>query len=120
MSSFDIDIIPQEDDSIIVRIYGGENEAWQDKFNQNSQIKAVFESYKTSTNKDFPRDLLDRIKPQKNKDVTNEEELLINYITGYEEKNFAVNPNEDGYIPEIIGKPFSNPFTIFTYICTTK
>lgn len=41
-------------------------------------------------------------------------------MTGYEEKNIALNQNKDEYVPDIIGKPFSNPFSIFTYIKKEK
>ena len=116
MSSLDI-ILNQENETIKVILYEDSLETWQESFNKDAQIKTVFESYSNKANKDFPKELLFKIKP---KDVTSEEDQLLNYITGYEENNNPLNLNEVQYIPDVIGKPFSNPFCIFTYIKKEK
>ena len=120
MSSLDIDIILLNDGYVKVIINQDTNEIWEETYEKEDQIKTMIDSYESKTNNEFPKALLNKIKSSKDKNVTNNEEQLINYITGYEEKNFVLDQNEDTYIPDIIGKPFENPFSVITYIKREK
>ena len=120
MSSLDIDILLLNDGYIKVIINQDTNEIWEETYEKEDKIEKLIESYESKTKNKFPKDMLNKIKSSKEKNVTNNEDLLINYITGYEEKNFALEQNEDTFIPDIIGKPFDNPFSVFTYIKKEK
>ena len=120
MSSLDIDIILLNDGYVKVIINQDTNEIWEETYEKEDKIEKLIESYESKTKNKFPKDMLNKIKSSKEKNVTNNEDLLINYITGYEEKNFALEQNEDTFIPDIIGKPFDNPFSVFTYIKKEK
>ena len=120
MSSLDINIHLLNNGYIKVIVSQDNNEIWEETYEKEDQIKTMIDSYESKTNNEFPKALLNKIKSSKDKNVTNNEEQLINYITGYEEKNFVLDQNEDTYIPDIIGKPFENPFSIITYIKREK
>ena len=120
MSSLDINIHLLNNGYIKVIVSQDNNEIWEETYEKEDQIKTMIESYESKTNNEFPKALLNKIKSSKDKNVTNNEEQLINYITGYEEKNFVLDQNEDTYIPDIIGKPFENPFSVITYIKREK
>ena len=120
MSSFDIDIILLENGFLKVKICEEENETFQTTFNKECTIKSLIEKYEDKVIKEFPKDLLNKINAQKNENVTNEEDLLINYITGYEENNLALNQKESVNVPEIIARPVNNPFSIFTFVKKEK
>ena len=120
MSSLDIDIILLNDGYVKVIINQDTNEIWEETYEKEDKIEKLIESYESKTKNKFPKDMLNKIKSSKEKNVTNNEDQLINYITGYEEKNFALEQNDDTFIPDIIGKPFDNPFSVFTYIKKEK
>ena len=120
MSSLDINIHLLNNGYIKVIVSQDNNEIWEETYEKEDQIKTMIDSYESKTNNEFPKALLNKIKSSKDKNVTNNEEQLINYITGYEEKNFVLDQNEDIYIPDIIGKPFENPFSVITYIKREK
>ena len=120
MTSFNIDIILLENGFIGVKIFEDENETFQASFNKESTIRTLIEYYEDKKIQEFPKDLLNKLKSQKDENVTIEGDLLINYITGYEENNLALNQKESINIPEIIARPISNPFTIFTFVKKEK
>ena len=120
MSSLDINIHLLNNGYIKVIVSQDNNEIWEETYEKEDQIKTMIDSYESKTNNEFPKALLNKIKSSKDKNVTNNEEQLINYITGYEEKNFVLDQNEDTYIPDIIGKPFENPFSVINYIKREK
>ena len=120
MSSLDIDIILLENGFVGVKIFEDENETFQASFNKESTIRTLIEYYEDKKIQEFPKDLLNKLKSQKDENVTIEGDLLINYITGYEENNLALSQKESINIPEIIARPISNPFTIFTFVKKEK
>ena len=120
MRSLDINIHLLNNGYIKVIVSQDNNEIWEETYEKEDQIKTMIDSYESKTNNEFPKALLNKIKSSKDKNVTNNEEQLINYITGYEEKNFVLDQNEDTYIPDIIGKPFENPFSVINYIKREK
>ena len=120
MSSLDIDIILKSDDFILVTIYINGIEEWKKEYSKETQIYTIFDDYKIEKKSDLPKDINDILKVKRNKDVINDEDLLLNNITGYEESDLTFNQFNDTEISEIIGKPFNNPFNVFRYIKKEK
>ena len=120
MTSAEIDIILKSDDYINVQIHLDGEETWKKEYSKETKIEKMFEDYASEATKEFPNEIKNILKAQREKDVTIEEEPLINYVNGYEEENSAFSKISNLEIPEIIGKPFSNPFSVFTYIKKEK
>ena len=120
MTSADIDIILKSGDFIDVQIYLEGAETWKKEYAKESKIEKMYEDYISEVRTEFPNEIKNILKAQRDKDVTIEEEPLLNYVNGYEEENSAFSKISNLEIPEIIGKPFSNPFNVFTYIKKEK
>ena len=120
MTSADIDIILKSDDFINVQIHLDGEETWKKEYSKETKMEKMFEDYSSEVTAEFPEEIKNILKAQREKDVTIEEEPLINYINGYEEENTSFSKISNLEIPEIIGKPFSNPFSVFTYIKKEK
>ena len=120
MSSYDIDIILLGNGFLKVIIYQNENETFQASLNKESTIKSLIEKYEDKIIEEFPKDLLNKLNARNDGNVTNEEDLLINFITGYEENSLALNQKESANKPEIIARPISDPFSIFTFLRKEK
>ena len=120
MTSADIDIILKTDDFITVQINLDGKMTWNKEYSKETKIKQMYEDYEQEVRSEFPKEIKSVLKSLKDKDVTIEEEPLLNYANGYEEDNTAFSKINNLEIPEIIGKPFSNPFTVFNYIKKEK
>ena len=120
MTSADIDIILKTDDFITVQINLDGKMTWNKEYSKETKIKQMYEDYEQEVRAEFPKEIKSILKSLKDKDVTIEEEPLLNYANGYEEDNTAFSKINNLEIPEIIGKPFSNPFTVFNYIKKEK
>ena len=120
MTSADIDIILKSDDFINVQIHLDGEETWKKEYSKETKMEKMFEDYSSEVTAEFPEEIKNILKAQREKDVTIEEEPLLNYINGYEEENTSFSKISNLEIPEIIGKPFSNPFSVFTYIKKEK
>ena len=120
MTSADIDIILKTDDFITVQINLDGKMTWNKEYSKETKIKQMYEDYEQEVRSEFPKEIKSILKSLKDKDVTIEEEPLLNYANGYEEDNTAFSKINNLEIPEIIGKPFSNPFTVFNYIKKEK
>ena len=120
MTSVDIYITRKSDDFIIVQITSDDNALWKKEYSRETKIQKLYEDYEQETNMDFPNEIKNILKSQRDRKVTIEEETLMNYVNNYEEDNESFNKAYNIEIPEIIGKPFSNPFALFTYIKKEK
>ena len=120
MTSADIDIILKTDDFITVQINLDGKMTWNKEYSKETKIKQMYEDYEQEVRSEFPKEIKSILKSLKDKDVTIEEEPIFNYANGYEEDNTAFSKINNLEIPEIIGKPFSNPFTVFNYIKKEK
>ena len=120
MTSADIDIILKTDEFITVQINLDGKMTWNKEYSKETKIKQMYEDYEQEVRSEFPKEIKSILKSLKDKDVTIEEEPLLNYANGYEEDNTAFSKINNLEIPEIIGKPFSNPFTVFNYIKKEK
>ena len=120
MTTYDIDIILKSDDFIQVQIFINDEIKFKREYSKETQMKKLYEDYLLEVREGFPSEIKDILKSQRDKDVTNVEELLLNYVNGYEEDNSALSKFTNLNIPDIIGKPFDNPFTVFTYVKKDK
>ena len=120
MTTYDIDIILKSDDFIQVQIFLNDEIKYKKEYSKETQIKKLYEDYLLEVREGFPAEIKDILKSQRGKDVTNDEELLLNYANGYEEENSALSKFTNLNIPDIIGKPFDNPFTVYTYVKKDK
>ena len=117
MISPDIEIILQNDDTIKVLISKQDDEKWEkDKYPLDAKIKQVKEDFQIEANIDFP---LEQFFQEKNKEI-NEDLELKEFINKYEEKDISLGDIDSERFPEIIGKPFCDPFCIFCYIKKDK
>ena len=127
MSSPDIEIIYQSNDQIKVRIPKEDGEIWEkaDYFPE-TPIYNLLNDFKKETNLGFPTEKLLQLRNIKE---LNEEYKIKNFINKYEEKKESdeeekkgidLGDNEILAFPEIIAKPFSDPFCIFGYIKKEK
>ena len=101
MTSAEIDIILKSDDYINVQIHLDGEETWKKEYSKETKIEKMFEDYASEATKEFPNEIKNILKAQREKDVTIEEEPLINYINGYEEENSAFSKISNLEIPEI-------------------
>ena len=120
MTSANIYITRKSNDFIIVQITSDDNALWKKEYSRETKIQKLYEDYEQETNMDFPNEIKNILKSQRDRNVTIEEETLMNYVNNYEEDNESFNKTYNIEIPEIIGKPFSNPFALFTYIKKEK
>ena len=120
MTANDIDIILKSDDFILVQITLNDEIKFKKEYPKETQLKKIYEDYLLEVRDGFPAEIKDILKSQRDKDVTNDEELLLNYVNGYEEENSTLSKFTNLNIPDIIGKPFDNPFTVFTYVKKDK
>ena len=116
MNSPKIEIIKKGDDKISVRILIQGNETWEKDFQQDSNINELINDFKNGTGNEFPNEILDFWKNQRNEENIMEQQLK-NLVNKYEEKNLFLGENK---ISDKIGKPLNDPFCVFTFIKKDK
>ena len=113
-----IEIIQKRDDKLQIHISIQGEEAWEKEYHQETPINLLLEEYKNATNNDFPPEILSAWQNQKStEDIKNQQ--LKNFVNKYEEGILVLGNNEQK-IPEIIGKPFNDPFTVFAFMKKKK
>ena len=118
MNTPKIEIIKKRDDNILVRIYIQGAEVWDKEYTKEKTFTDLFEDYKSATGNEIPSEIIDYLKTLRNAEYS-DEQLLLNYFTNYEETNLILGEKNISP-PNIIGKPFSDPFTIFEFMKRTK
>ena len=117
MDSSKIEIIQKKDYKVLVRIIHNFEE-WEHEYTQENTFNDLINDYTNGTTNEFPNEIIDYLSNRKSQEFSNER-LIKDYTTNYEEENVVLS-HSDLTIPEIIGKPFSDPFCIFTFIKKEK
>ena len=113
MASQNIEIIQKRDDKVSFRIQSPNAETWEKDYPQETKLNIVLEEYKNGTGNDFPLEILETWQNKRNEEDVKDQEIK-NFINKYEEGYIALGSNALK-IPEIIGKPFNDPFCIFAF-----
>ena len=113
MASQNIEIIQKRDDKVSFRIQSPNAETWEKDYPQETKLNIVLEEYKNGTGNDFPLEILETWQNKRNEEDVKDQEIK-NFINKYEEGYIALGSNAPK-IPEIIGKPFNDPFCIFAF-----
>ena len=111
--SQNVEIIQKRDDNILVRIQIQDKETWNKEYSQETLLNVILEEYASATGNEFPSQILEYWQNQKRDEDIKQQELR-NFINKYEEGDFILGSN-NLKIPEIIGKPFNDPFCIFAF-----
>ena len=91
MTSVNIYITRKSNDFIIVQITSDDNALWKKEYSRETKIQKLYEDYEQETNMDFPNEIKNILKSQRDRNVTIEEETLMNYVNNYEEENESFN-----------------------------
>ena len=113
MASQNVEIIQKRDDKVTFRIQSPNAETWEKDYPQETKLNIVLEEYKNGTGNDFPLEILETWQNKRNEEEVKDQEIK-NFINKYEEGYIALGSNALK-IPEIIGKPFNDPFCIFAF-----
>ena len=116
MDSPRIEIIKKRDDKLLVRI-SQNSEEWEHEYTQEKTFNDLINDYTNGTKNEFPNEIINYLNNQRNQEYSNER-LIKDYINKYEEKDIVLY--DDNKIPEMIGKPFNNPFCVFAFIKKQK
>ena len=118
MSSPKIEITKKRNGKLLVHISICGAEGWEKEYQQETPINQLLNEYKSSTGNDFPTQILEDWLNQKNEENIKEQQLN-NFVNKYEEGNLILGKNSL-MIPEIIGKPFNDPFCVFAFYKSQK
>ena len=118
MSSPKIEITKKRNGKLLVHISIFGAEGWEKEYQQETPINQLLNEYKSSTGNDFPSQILEDWLNQKNEENIKEQQLN-NFVNKYEEGNLILGKNSL-MIPEIIGKPFNDPFCVFAFYKSQK
>ena len=110
MASQNVEIIQKRDDKVTFRIQSPNAETWEKDYPQETKLNIVLEEYKNGTGNDFPLEILETWQNKRNEEEVKDQEIK-NFINKYEEGYIALGSNALK-IPEIIGKPFNDPFCL--------
>ena len=113
MNSQNVEIIQKRDDNILVHIQIQDKEAWDKEYQQDTLLNIILEDYKGGTGEEFPPQILEAWQKQRNEEDIMQMEIK-NLVNKYEVGNFVLG-SDNLKIPEKIGKPFYNPFSIFVF-----
>ena len=118
-------IEPKNNEKALIKISLKNGNFWEKEYNQNDLIGKVIEDFKQENQEEFPEEYMaDWKHKNKSLDFSNEiRTLLVNEIpTVVLDHKDKINPLILGeeFIPDIIGKPFYNPFEIFTFYKNNK
>ena len=112
--------MPQRDDRVLIKISRKEGVFWEKEYNKTDIIQNVINDYKEMYNEEIPEEyMIDwKHKNQSLKMTDQIKTLLANEIpTILIEHKDKIKPLKlgDEIIPEIVGKPFNNPFEVFVF-----
>ena len=113
MTSTNIEIIQKRDDKILVHIQIQDSESWDKEYSQETQLNIILEDYKNGTGNELTPQILEAFQNRRNGEEIKDQEIK-NFVNKYEEGNLVLGDNALK-IPEIIAKPFSDPFCIFSF-----
>ena len=74
MTSVNIYITRKSNDFIIVQITSDDNALWKKEYSRETKIQKLYEDYEQETNMDFPNEIKNILKSQRDRSVTIEEE----------------------------------------------
>ena len=117
MISSRIEIIQKREDKLLVRLIK-DSETWEHEYSLEKTFADLINDYTNGTSNEFPNEIIEYLKSHKNEEFSNER-LIKDYINNYEEKNIILG-DSSLKIPEMIGKPFSDPFCVFAFIKKEK
>ena len=112
-----IEIIKKRDDKLLVRI-SQNSEEWEHEYTQEKTFNDLINDYTNGTKNEFPNEIINYLKNQRNQEYSNES-FIKDYINKYEEKDIILG-DDNIKIPEMIGKPFNDPFCVFAFIKKKK
>ena len=118
MDSSKIEIIQKVDDKVLVRIIHN-SEEWEHEYTQEKTFNDLINDYTNGTKNEFPNEIIDYLSNRRNQEFSNER-LIKDYINKYEEGKYIILSDSNLKIPEIIGKPFNDPFCVFAFIKREK
>ena len=116
-----MDIESKNDDKVIIKIPLETGGIWQKEYDQNDIIENVIKDFKSENNIDLPQDyFIDLNYRNQSLKITDKiKSLLIHEIpTVYINqviKKIPLKINNDDIIPDLIGKPFNEPFEVFLF-----
>ena len=113
-------ILLQSDDRVLIQISLKDGGFWEKEYNKTDIIQNVINDYKGQYNEEIPEEYMSDWK-HKNQSLKMNDQiktLLANEIpTIFIEHKDKIKPLKlgDEIIPEIVGKPFNNPFEVFVF-----
>ena len=119
-------IEPKNEEKVFIKIPLETGDFWEKEYFQNDLIGNVINDFKTENHVDIPKDyIMDWNCKNKSLKMTDQiKTLLVNEIP-----TICFNPKmkkkpliiqEDDIIPQVVGKPFNNPFEIFLFKKSNK
>ena len=113
-------IEPKNNEKALIKISLKNGGFWEKEYKQSDLIGNVINDFKEANNEDFPDEyMVDWKHKNKTLDLNNEiKTLLVNEVpTLIIENKIKTKPLflGDEIIPDIIGKPFYDPFEIFAF-----
>ena len=118
-------IIPQNNEKVIIKIPLKNGTFWEKEYNQNDNIENIINDFKEDNNEEIPEEYMEDWK-YKNKSLNMDDKiktLLVEEIpTILIEHNVKKIPLVIGneIIPDMIGKPFNDPFEVFVFYKNDK
>ena len=113
-------VLPQRDDKVLIKISLKDGGYWEKEYNKTDIIQNVINDYKEQNHEEIPEEYMTdwKHKNQSLKMTDQIDTLLANEIpTIFIEHKDKIKPLKlgDEIIPEIVGKPFNNPFEVFVF-----
>ena len=116
ISSQILGVNPKNEDKVLITIQVKNGGLWEKEYFKNDKIQNIIDDFKESNGEEFPIEYINnwknKVESLKMTDVI--EKLLLSNITS----NIKERPEiilEEEIIPDIIGKPFSEPFEVFIF-----
>ena len=116
-----LDIETKNDNKVYIKIPLENGGFWQKEYYQNDLIEKVIQDFKAENHVDIPQDyfmdwnfknkslkMTDKIKTLLNQEIPT---VCINQVL----KKKPIKINNDEIIPDLIGKPFNDPFEVFLF-----
>ena len=113
-------ILPQRDERVLIKISLKNGGFWEKQYKQTDIVQKVIDDYKDENNEELPEEYMTDWK-HKNQSLKMTDQLKVllddEIPTLFIEKKEKIKPLELGedIIPEIVGKPFYNPFEVFIF-----
>ena len=109
-------ISQKDEEKVLITIPIKNGGFWEREYSKNDKIQNVIEDFKESNEEEFPREYLNdwESKVESLKMTDEIGKLLLNDISSNAKEMPSIVLDKE-IIPEIIGKPFSEPFEIFIF-----